>query len=134
MLKGGCFCGAIGYETAGASFHQTNCHCSICRRTTGAPFVAWFSVPRSEFCFAQGTPTRYRSTAKGTRSFCSHCGTQLMFEHDDASDELDVTTCSFDDPEQLPPTDHTRTSIKLAWVELAEDLSEYPEARNEFGS
>jgi hypothetical protein len=23
-------------------FNETNCHCSICRRTTGAPFVAWF--------------------------------------------------------------------------------------------
>ena len=37
MLNGGCFCGAIRYETAGTPFHQTNCHCSICRRTTGGP-------------------------------------------------------------------------------------------------
>jgi hypothetical protein len=129
MLKGGCFCGAIRYETAGVPFHQTSCHCSICRRTTGAPFVAWFSVSRSKFRLVQGTPTRFRSTAKGTRSFCPHCGTQLTFEHDDASDELDITTCSLDDPEQLPPTDHTRTSSQLAWVRLADDLPEHPEAR-----
>ena len=102
MLKGGCFCGAIRYEARGTPFHETNCHCSICRRTTGAPFVAWFSVPRSDFQFAQGTPARFRSSANGTRTFCPHCGTQLTFEHDDAS-ELDVTTCSLDDPERLPP-------------------------------
>jgi hypothetical protein len=44
MLTGGCFCGAIRYEVAGAPFHETNCHCSICRRTAGAAFVTWFSV------------------------------------------------------------------------------------------
>jgi hypothetical protein len=131
MLNGGCYCGAIRYETAGTPFYQTNCHCSICRRTTGAPFVAWFSVPRSEFRITRGTPTRFRSTPKGMRSFCPRCGTQLTFEHDDALGEIDVTTCSLDDPERLPPEDHTYTSTKLGWVKLSDGLPEYREARDE---
>src|SRR4030095_17022782 len=64
MLKGGCFCGWIRYETEATPFDETNCHCSICRRTTGAPFVAWFSVPRSQFRLVCGEPTRFRSTTK----------------------------------------------------------------------
>ena len=44
MLTGGCFCGAIRYEARGTPFHESNCHCSICRRTTGAPFVTWFAA------------------------------------------------------------------------------------------
>ena len=131
MLQGGCFCGGIRYEAEGTPFHLTNCHCSICRRTTGAPFVAWFSVPRSEFRFVLGTPTRFRSSAKGVRSFCPCCGTQLTFEHDDAVDEIDVTTCSLDDPARLAPEDHTRTSAKLRWVVLADGLPEHREARSE---
>jgi hypothetical protein len=131
MLTGGCFCGAIRYETTGTPFHRTSCHCSICRRTTGAPFVAWFSVPRSEFRLVQGMPTLFRSTPKGTRSFCPRCGTQLTFQHDDASGEIDVTTCSLDDPEQLPPEDHTRTSTKLAWIRLADGLPGHREARSD---
>ena len=91
MLKGGCFCGRIRYETAGTPFRETNCHCSICRRTSGAPFVTWFSVLRSEFRFVTGEPTRFKSTAEATRSFCPHCGTPLTFEHDDFPDEIDVT-------------------------------------------
>jgi hypothetical protein len=131
MLKGGCLCGGIRYEAGGAPFHLTNCHCSICRRSTGAPFVAWFSVPRSEFRFVQGGPTRFRSTSKGTRSFCPLCGTQLTFEHDDAAAEIDVTTCSLDDPERLPPADHTRTSSKLSWVRLSDSLPQHLEARSD---
>jgi hypothetical protein len=131
MLKGGCFCGGIRYEAGGTPFHLTNCHCSICRRTAGAPFVAWFSVPRLEFRLVQGTPTQFRSTPKGMRSFCPRCGTQLTFEHDEASDEIDVTTCSLDDPERLPPKDHLHTSTKLRWVKLADGLPEHREARSD---
>ena len=129
MHKGGCYCGRVRYEAAGVPFNETSCHCSICRRTTGAPFVAWFSVPRARFRFVSGEPARFRSTAKGTRSFCPACGTQLTFEHEDFADEIDVTTCSLDDPETLPPKDHTRTSSKLDWLQLADRLPQYAEAR-----
>ena len=128
MLKGGCFCGRIRYEAAGTPFNETSCHCSICRRTSGAPFVAWFSVPRSGFRIVRGAPTRFESTAKGTRSFCPACGTQLSFELA-GLDEIDLTTCSLDNPEALPPRDHTRTSSKLGWVQLADRLPQYPESR-----
>jgi hypothetical protein len=35
MLQGGCFCGRVRYEVTGIPFDETNCHRSICRRTTG---------------------------------------------------------------------------------------------------
>lgn len=128
MLKGGCYCGAIRYEARGA-YNETNCHCSICRRTTGAPFVAWFSVRRSDFRIVAGTPVRFGSTPKGTRAFCARCGTQLAFESTDAPGEIDVTTASLDDPDAVPPKDHTRTSSRLSWIRLADALPEYRESR-----
>jgi len=131
MLKGGCFCGRIRYEAAGTPFHETNCHCSMCRRTTGAPFVAWFSVARSQFRLVCGEPMRFKSSGKGTRSFCSQCATHLTFEHEDFPDEIDITTCSLDAPEELPPKDHTHMSSKLAWVKLADELPEHQENRQE---
>jgi hypothetical protein len=130
MLTGGCFCGRVRYEAEGAPFNETNCHCSICRRTTGAPFVAWFSVARSRLRLT-GEPTRFRSSAKGTRSFCPECGTQIAFELEGAGDEIDVTTCSLDEPNRVPPVDHTRTSSKLEWVTLAYGLPQFRESRQE---
>lgn len=129
VLTGGCFCGAIRYEAAGTPFHETICHCSICRRTIGAPFVAWFSVPRSGLRLMRGEPARFRSSAKATRSFCPRCGTQLTFEHDEFPDEVDVTTCSLDNPETLPPKDHTYARSRLGWVRLVDQLPEFPESR-----
>jgi hypothetical protein len=101
----------------------------MCRRTTGAPFVAWFSVRPLELHFLTGEPSRFRSSGRGTRSFCGHCGTQLTFQSDDWPDEIDVTTCSLDDPEAVPPRDHTRVSSRLRWIRLCDGLAEYPETR-----
>src|SRR5262245_17049392 len=114
MLTGGCFCGRVRYEAEGVPVNQTNCHCSICRRTTGAPFVAWFSVPRSQLKLT-GAPTRFRSSGKATRGFCPDCGAQITFELDGAA-EIDITTCSLDDPNRVSPVDHTWTSARLGWV------------------
>lgn len=129
MLKGGCYCGAVRYEAAGAPFNETSCHCTICRRTTGAPFVAWFSVRREDFRLVAGTPTRFNSTAKASRSFCGRCGTQLTFESRDTPDEIDISTASLDQPDAVPPLDHIWTRSKLSWVRLADGLPEYPESR-----
>jgi hypothetical protein len=127
-LTGGCLCGAVRYEARGAPFHPTVCHCSICRRSAGAPMVAWFTVKPADFAFTSGQPSTYRSSAKGQRTHCATCGTQLTFKLD-ALDEIDVTAGSLDDPEAVPPHDHTYTSTQLSWLHLDDGLPRYTEAR-----
>lgn len=128
MLTGGCFCGRVRYEAQGEPFNQTICHCTMCRRSAGAPLVAWFSVPRSDFRLV-GEPVRFRSSERATRSFCPRCGTQLTFELDAAQDEIDITTASLDEPERVAPADHTYASSRLPWVKLSDGLPQFPQHR-----
>lgn len=130
MLEGGCFCGFVRYRVRGNPMHETSCHCSICRRTSGAPFVGWFSVPARGYQLRSGEPASFRSSDHGTRSFCPRCGTPLTFRSDRSPEEIDVTTCSLDDPERIPPRDHTHTGAKLGWIDLADGLPAYAEARD----
>jgi hypothetical protein len=46
--EGGCFCCAIRYAFLDV-FDAGYCHCSICRRTSGAPVIAWVNTPRASF-------------------------------------------------------------------------------------
>src|SRR5579883_2354339 len=124
MLTGGCHCRAIRYSVSGTPFNATNCHCSICRRTSGAPFVTWFSVRPHEFQL-QGNPERYQSSERGVRSFCGRCGTQLTFQCH-GIDEIDITTSSLDEPDRVPPTDNTRTSSRLSWI-VPDSRPDFPE-------
>ena len=130
MLLGGCFCGAIRYAAGGKTFYETNCHCTICRRTTGAPFVAWFTVLRTQFRFTQGEPTSFQSSPGCSRSFCPSCGSQLTFLTGSAPEEIDVTIATLDSPEALRPHDHIFTSSQLPWIELADSLPRYPRRRS----
>ena len=128
MIQGGCFCGAVRYEVGGTATHETNCHCSICRRTTGAPFVSWASFPKSEFRFTQGKPTAFASSETGTRHFCPGCGCQLVFVY--GSEPLvDISLGSLDDPTQITPKDNTQTSSQLPWIKLADALPSFSEGR-----
>ena len=129
MLEGGCFCGFVRYVIRGTPTQQTNCHCTICRRVSGAAFVSWFTVHPKEFAFTAGRPGRFASSEHASRSFCPSCGTPLTFQSSRATDEIDVTTCSLDDPERVPPRDHTRVSSQLSWLELSDGLPRFPEAR-----
>src|SRR5216117_2644895 len=48
-ITGGCFCAAIRYRVSATTGDVSHCHCSICRRTTGAPFVSWATFPAAAF-------------------------------------------------------------------------------------
>jgi hypothetical protein len=131
LLTGGCSCGALRYETAAEPFHRTLCHCVDCRRAAGAPAVAWFSLPAAELRFTKGTPSTHRSSPQVERSFCGACGTPLGYRNDAYPEEVDVTTCSLDDPAAASPQDHTFASQRLAWMRVDDGLAVYPRSRGE---
>jgi hypothetical protein len=129
-LTGGCCCGAIRYEASGQPYHATLCHCTTCRRASGAPVVAWFSVRESAFRIVAGQPASFASSEHGRRRFCPRCGTQLTFRTSLAGDEIDITTASLDDPEAVPPVDQTWAVSRLSWMP-ADDRPAYAHGRQE---
>jgi hypothetical protein len=100
----------------------------------GAPLVAWFSVNPDEFVLVRGEPKTFASSEKVSCSFCADCGTPLTYQHADLPDEIDVSTCSLDLPELVPPQDHTRTGRQLPWVHLDDGLPRHRTTRSESGS
>jgi hypothetical protein len=130
MTRGGCFCGAVRYEADGRPSDETLCHCSICRRTSGAPSVAWFTLASTDVRVTKGTPAEIRSSPSAVRSFCGTCGTPLFFRYDATPDRVDITICSLDDPESVRPQDHTWTRSRLSWVRPGDGLPEHREDRS----
>ena len=125
MLKGGCFCGRIRYVAGGSPFHSTICHCDDCRRAVGAPMVGWFTVRPAELRYVLDEPRRFASSPGVTRGFCANCGTSLTYQRD-GLDEVDVTLCSLDEPQALPPADHTCAKGQLNWVKVNDGLPQHP--------
>jgi GNAT superfamily N-acetyltransferase len=138
MLTGGCLCGDVRYYVVGPVSDETNCHCNSCRRSSGAPFVSWFSVPAAAIVFAAGEGTEvvvsegveFASSERGRRRFCPRCGTALTFRSTETPEMIDVTTASLDEPAAVPPRDHTWAEEALPYVELG-DLKAFPKSRHD---
>lgn len=128
-IEGRCFCGAVRYRATQAPLGSMVCHCRTCRRIAGSPVVAWLTFAQDCFAFTRGEPALFQSSEGVRRRFCGECGTPLTYESAKSPAEIDVTTCSLDDPEAFPPTHHSWLKHDLAWVKFGDGLPTYLESR-----
>ena len=120
MIQGGCFCKKIRYEIDAGDHLVVNCHCSMCRKTSAAPFVSWLVIAKDAFRYISGNPKVLHSSDKGTREFCSDCGTPLTFTSTERPDNIDITTGSLDKPNDFVPTIAVHEDSKLSWLQATE--------------
>ena len=123
-LTGGCVCGGTRYVLKSRPFALVDCHCIDCRRSVGAPYVTWGSVPRADLVVTRGEPRKI-AHANRIRSFAACCGTHLFFEDTKDSDMIDVTIATLDDPTPFAPQKVIWLEDKLPWVTLDKSLPSF---------
>ena len=119
-IEGGCFCGSVRYNFEKNSYLSSNCHCSMCRRISGAAFVSWMAIPKSCFQYTQGEPKKLISSSHGSRYFCQDCGTPVVCLLEEYPEHTYVTICSLDKPEDFDPKGDMYTEDMLPWVKKGE--------------
>jgi hypothetical protein len=124
QLTGGCLCGAVRYRLRDAPFDAGYCHCRLCRRSSGAPVLA-FATVRFEDFVVTGEPSRRRSSESGERWFCAECGTQIAMHVDHQPRTIDFTLGSLDDAERLRPGFHIFFGSRIEWFDTADRLPRY---------
>ena len=125
-FQGGCLCGAVRYRAAVAPVRGVICHCTMCRRHSGAPALAFVHFPIGAFTWVKGEPTRYRSSPYAERGFCPACGSTLTIHEEVLNDRMVVTVGSLDEPERVRPDDHVWTQDQLPWFRIDDQLPRFP--------
>jgi len=127
MIRGSCLCGEVRYEISGELNSITQCHCSMCRKAHGAAFASYAEAASRELRFTAGEHlvSRYRSSQTAQRSFCSRCGSNLLFEPDEAPDLVYVAAGGFDSELQLRPSSHIFVGSKAPWFDITDDLPQH---------
>lgn len=119
---GGCLCGAVRYEAREAPLRVNHCHCTDCRRASGAPFMTWGTFPRNAVTFTKGEPRTFKSSERAERLFCNTCGTQLVWAPVADTSLIDLSVGSMDEPERVQPTDHYFTRSRISWLHVDDGL------------
>lgn len=132
--EGGCLCGAVRYRSEKAPFRVAHCHCTMCRKAGGGPFLTFVVFPVETFTWIGQSPARYRSSPKAERAFCSQCGSTLAMFEDALPDWMQVAAGSLDRPELLEPQEHIWTDSQLYWAKLDDGLPRYPRFSPQGGS
>lgn len=119
-------CGAVRYRAVGPMRKPSICHCSMCRKAAGAPYMAFVTLRRDQLVHEGDAPRLYRSSAIASRGFCGSCGTALSWESDEAPEELDLSIATLDDPSAIPPIDQIFAADAIGWAQDVSALPSYP--------
>ena len=82
-----CNCGAIRIETRGQPVRVGLCHCTTCRKESGAPFTT-NAIWRADDVTIRGDTASWKD-ATDARHFCPSCGS-AMFGISDGTGEIEI--------------------------------------------
>ena len=123
---GGCACGAIRYECAGAPRYMGNCHCTDCQQATGNAFLPAVMVKENEFSLRSGEPIWFeRPSDRGhpmRRAFCPACGSPLFLVNGANTAVRVLYSGSLDDPSRYRPSREIYVASAQPWCLLHPDL------------
>ncbi len=122
---GGCLCGDIRFRITKDPEWAGHCHCSICRKQSGAPYTTGVQFAIEAFEWTKGEPVHFRDQVGADRGFCAHCGSSITWES--PAGGFLVFVGGLDRAEDVHPDGHGYTSTMLPWVKLDDGLPQYAE-------
>jgi hypothetical protein len=122
---GGCRCGAVRFEVASEPLSVGYCHCSDCRRATGAPVSAFVGFSLDDVSLGGATLRSFENGAV-TRSFCGTCGSPVAYLDQRLEGRIYFMLGAMDMPGNYKPTLHAYVREQLPYVHMPDGLQRYP--------
>jgi hypothetical protein len=117
----------VRYRLSTPPEESSICHCRMCQKASGQPFMALARVKRGDLTWTRGTLAVFQSSNLAERGFCRDCGTPLTYRFVE-EDNISVAVGSLDDPRAAPPTIQYGVEGELPWCA---SLSTLPRRRTD---
>ncbi|HME71891.1 MAG TPA: GFA family protein [Myxococcota bacterium] len=128
MVGGSCLCGGIRFAYSRAVTGVGMCHCSLCRKVSGAASNAVIVVPETDFqwlCGEELRQTFVKPTGWST-TFCRTCGSPLPQKHYGAAAYW-VPAGILDDDPGLRIGGHIFVGSRAPWDEIGGSAPQFEE-------
>lgn len=129
MIHGSCLCGQVRFALDDDAPQFINhCHCSMCRKVTGAAWGSFLHADGLGFRWLAGEDavTRYPSSPGNERAFCSRCGSNMPVLEDEGRHVI-VPAGGLDDDPGVRPVVHIYCGSKAPWSEIGDALPRFDE-------
>lgn len=122
-VQGACLCGAVSVTLKDARPEVSVCHCDMCRRWGGGPFLGVsgrVSQPAGHEIAGADALTVYRSSDWAERAFCGRCGSHIYYRYF-RGDHYSFTAGLFAGADGFPISEQIFIDEKPSYYSLAED-------------
>ena len=122
MIEGSCLCGGIRFEISGPVVGIVQCHCSLCRKSSGTGSIATVRVPADQLSWISGedlVKTFARPSGYGT-AFCSVCGSPAP-DADAERTQYGIPAGLLDGDPPLSVIEHIFVGSKAQWEAISGD-------------
>lgn len=123
-LRGSCLCGAVHYVITGPFLRANLCHCSRCRKHSGAGASAQGRLRPEHFELLAGEDHLTRFVPEGggaAKVFCRVCGSSLFGGEWPDGDEVSVRLGPLDDHPGIKVQFHTFAADAAPWEVPCDD-------------
>lgn len=125
MITGRCYCGATTISATQMPQAVAYCHCSDCRRVTGAPVAAFAAFDEAAVTFSPDEGRKVVANPGVTRTFCAACGSPLTGRYDYLPGQVYIAVGILDQANDLAPQFHGHESQRLTWLHIDDDLERF---------
>ena len=119
QVSGRCLCGAVEIEIDFPAFWAWHDHSATSRRAHGAAYATYIGCWRKHARVTKGrrSITRFEdATTDSTRSFCSRCGTPLLYERKRSPHMVNIPRALFTGRTGRGPRYHVAIEELQDWV------------------
>ncbi|NKC01265.1 MAG: GFA family protein [Pseudomonadales bacterium] len=130
MVSGQCNCGEVQYSVDAETSGVIRCHCSICRRASGANGIAIVVAPADRFVWVSGqnSVTSWQKPDSDWKTgFCNVCGSPAPGEND-AMNAMFIPAGSLTEgADELNVDQHIWVDSKASWDVIGDQGMQHPE-------
>ena len=123
--RGSCLCGAVAFEIDFPAFWAWHDHAAASRRAHGAAYATYVGCWRKNYRLTKGGEivARYADRESvATRSFCSRCGSPLLYERKRSPHMVNIPRALFVERTGREPRYHLDIGDKPDWTYAGEKL------------
>lgn len=129
MIQGSCLCGDVKFQIDEDQIAMmSNCHCSICRKVSGADYGTFIQIPPQSFNWLAGEDQvkTYDSSPGNHRAFCMNCGSRMP-QTNDSWPFVAIPAGALDDDPKTSPKANIFTSRKAPWHSVDDSIPSAPD-------
>jgi hypothetical protein len=122
-VRGRCLCGGVRYEVTAPFLRANFCHCTRCRKHTGAAASTQGRVPIAAFRLLAGAELvkAYKPDQGMVKAFCSTCGSSLFGGTWPDGPEVSIRLGTLDDDPGIRPRFHNFVADAPPWLPVPDD-------------